>query len=423
MSTATTKTSPPHHLSSLKVIISGAGISGLSLAIALRKQWPSSKSSPPPSIKIYERESHSDIVERQGYSLSLRSDPPSGGIQALIKLGILDKMVEASISGVKEGGGFTLWDKEWNKILKVKNKSPEGSSVGSIRIARNKLRGVLIGCAEELGQEIEWGVGCTGVKEREDGKLEVTLSNGDTDTCDILVAADGASSKIRAQLRPDDPLQYAGVNCMTGTTRFPSSPPKPIDQDWGIILCGTGTAGFASPVDANSALWSLSYPSPTKREAMKQPIPSTEVYELLKEAEERSTRGGLPQMFTDLIKDTDPATLFIFPAMDKNPFAHAPSSLNPKVLYIGDANHAVSPFAGNGANMALMDGWDLAEQLIKADSFEKGVKAYDRIALPRSKKILKQSHVAINVAHSTGFWYWFYTALLRCVRFLFLRDR
>ena len=47
-------------------------------------------------------------------------------------------------------------------------------------------------------------------------------------------------------------------------------------------------------------------------------------------------------------------------ALDKRPFAHENCSL---IIFIRDSNHAICPFAGNGANMTLCDAWDLAEQL------------------------------------------------------------
>src|ERR1700761_7628936 len=120
MTTGTSETRP-HWLCNQKIIIAGAGMSGLALAIALHKQWPSISAGSPPELIIYERDDAEDAIGRQGYSLSLRSDPP-GGIQALQKLGILDAMVEASVTSVNEqGGGFCMWDKQWQNILKVKS--------------------------------------------------------------------------------------------------------------------------------------------------------------------------------------------------------------------------------------------------------------------------------------------------------------
>jgi 2-polyprenyl-6-methoxyphenol hydroxylase-like FAD-dependent oxidoreductase len=333
-------------------------------------------------------------------------------------LGLLDRIIEARITGLNEVGAFTMWDNGWNEILKMRSEKPKSCLVGVLRIARDNLRGVLIECIGEVGLGIEWGVACMEVLDLEEGKMRVKLSNGEIEDCDILVAADGASSKLRAQMRPNDTLDFAGVCCITSTTRFATAPPAPIDQDWCIILSGTGTAGFASPVDAKSALWSLSYPSPTPREVKKAPIPTAEIKDVLDEAVSRATL--LPPLFTSLIESTDPETLFVFNAMDKKSFTHSSKTLS-KLIFVGDANHAVSPFAGNSANLALMDGWDLAEQLLHAEMFGEGVKVYDGLVVGRSKKVLEQSHFAIHVAHSTGWRFWLYFTLLKVVRLLFLR--
>lgn len=75
------------------------------------------------------------------------------------------------------------------------------------------------------------------------------------------------------------------------------------------------------------------------------------------------------------------------------------------------ANHAVSPYAGNGANMAIIDGWDLAESLSHAESLDPALAAYDKNSFLRAKNTLTASRWAIDVAHATGVKLWLYTLL------------
>jgi 2-polyprenyl-6-methoxyphenol hydroxylase-like FAD-dependent oxidoreductase len=76
------------------------------------------------------------------------------------------------------------------------------------------------------------------------------------------------------------------------------------------------------------------------------------------------------------------------------------------VVFLGDANHAVTPFAGSGACLAMSDGWDLAEQLTKHEELDAALKAYDKLSVPRAKRILKFSHFTIQFGHGKGWWTW-----------------
>ena len=415
-----------HHLSGKKTIIAGAGMAGLSFAIAMYKQWPAISTAPPPTFICYERDTTQDIISREGYSLSLRSDAP-GGIQALQKLGILDAMVEASIKDVAEkDGGFCVWDKNWKEIIKLRARVPPSLPVGSLRIARKNLRSVLIKAAVAAGLEILWGVACVSVA-HDDGSsgLTVGLSSGANETCDMLIAADGASSKLRAQLRPSDTLQFQHIVCMGGTAVYPpgESPPSPVDRDWGIMpLNEKHSAMFFSPVGPNTALWSLSFRSETPAEVQKPPVSDGVAKAVLKEVQGHST--NFPTLFQELVNRTDKDSIMVFNARDKQAFAHNASTIGafaPHVVFLGDANHAVSPFAGNGANMALCDGWDLAEQLLKSASVEEAVKKYDNIVVPRANKVVKQSHIAIAIGHSQGWRLYLAMLFLKFVKFILLR--
>ena len=311
----------------------------------------------PPTLLIYEREPRDLPPGREGYSISIRSDARSGGIQALQKLGLLDRALDASITGLGGGGGgFTVWDTTWNELLKIRPRVSAGLPVGGMRIARRALRGVLVE-AVEARDAIRWGVACTGVERLADGRARVRLSDGGVAECDILIAADGASSKIRAGLRPGDGLQFAGAVCLSGTARFAGGlVPEPVDRDWGIVLGGGGGKSlFVSPVDERSALWSLSYLASEPRESKKLPLSEEEIQEICQEALEVGKVFNEP--FQTLVRGTDSSTVMVFSTMDKQPFANVDREYRDDqapIVFIGDSNHAVSPFAGNGANLAMV---------------------------------------------------------------------
>lgn len=411
-----------------KIIVVGAGIAGLSLALSLRKQWPDGR--PPPSLTIYERESKESILGREGYSLSIRGDALSGGMQALQRMDILERMLPFSLLAASpRTGSFNIWSADWKTLLRVPttSTSPNQENMpAGMRISRAVLRRVMIDAVCETNH-IVWDRPCTQASLLSDGKTRVHFRDGSTDDCDILVVADGASSKIRAQLRPDDVLQFTGIVSISGTATFPDGEiPWPVDADWGGVVGGGGIGLFVSPVDTSRALWSLSYSSATPRDRLRQPLAEREVSSILDEALERGQVFCEP--FPSLVRATDPATLMVFNAMDKQPFPHKPTSTTSVgsesesgrravPIFIGDANHAVSPFAGNGANMALLDGWDLAEELTRNASMETALESYDRRSMPRSASAVRQSHWAIDLLHARGVKLFVYRVLLGVVRF------
>jgi 2-polyprenyl-6-methoxyphenol hydroxylase-like FAD-dependent oxidoreductase len=397
----------PLFVSSKKILIIGAGISGLSFAASLQKLLPtiSSPTFIPPTLKIYERDTSDLQPTRQGYSLSIRSDASTGGVQTLQKLWLLETAIGKSITGYqgKEKGTFCLWDVKWNEIFRADMPVPKGLPVQSLRIKRNVLRKILVDAVVEKGVEIVWEKKVVGVEKSEDGRLKVVFAGGEEEECDFLVAADGSKSKVRGALRPEDELQFRGTLGIMGESRFADEPPAPANRDWGLMLSGTGTGLFVGPVDERSVVWSVTWLASEPAVLSKQPIGEHEARELLKGVLERGKT--FPEPFRTYVEATDMETLMLRNFSDKTPFEHFTGSLKEtNVVFLGDANHAVTPFAGAGACLALSDGWDLAEQLVKHVKFEDALKAYDELSIPRAKNVLRMSHFTIKFGHGKGWW-------------------
>jgi 2-polyprenyl-6-methoxyphenol hydroxylase-like FAD-dependent oxidoreductase len=414
-----------HLATTSSILVAGAGISGLSFAISLLQYYPVDAAAKP-HITILERDSHASRLGREGYTLTLRTDSRSGGVQVLDRLGLYEGIKAASVSGgAGEGreGTMFIWDRHWKELMSVRSEGVKvgGKELKAMRIRRNALQRVLAEEAERRGAAIRWGVEVVDVVVEKE-RVMVTLSDGSSETCDLLVAADGSKSKIRGKLRPEDKLDFAGVVCISGTARYESQElvPKPLDRDWGLVLGGGGTGLFLAPVDERSALWSLSYYAKEPRQQMRHPIPDEQVKALLSEG--RTLGKVFGSKLNDLVDNTDPSTLMVFNAMDRPPFQHTPGKDGP-IIWIGDSNHAVSPFAGNGANMALVDGWDLATCLVQGQSLEEVIAAYDKLFVPRSKATLKMSRWSIDIAHSTGLKLWLYTLLTKILRFFFVKGK
>jgi len=165
-------------------------------------------------------------------------------------------------------------------------------------------------------------------------------------------------------------------------------------------------------MDETSALWSVAY-----RTMDEGRVSAQSLWEEAVGFEDR-----FPDAFTDMLSHTDKDSIFMFRARDKSPFAHDSGSgidiTKMPVIFIGDSNHAVSPFAGNGANLAFSDACDLSEALLDATCLEDAVKAYDRKSVPRAAAVIKQSHTTIWMSHSAGWIWWICKNTLRVLGWL-----
>ncbi|CAF4687076.1 unnamed protein product, partial [Rotaria sp. Silwood2] len=134
--------------------------------------------------------------------------------------------------------------------------------------------------------------------------------------------------------------------------------------------------------------------------------------EILTEAKERTKVYGEPM--PTLFKETLRSSVAVFNAKDMTPFRNHGS-----VIFIDDAQHAMSPFAGNGANMAIMHGYQLADQLVHAKDLTTAIKSYDDLSIPRSTSAINMSRRSIAIGHSQGFWKYMWVTVLKLMGWYF----
>ena len=399
-----------HYLSGKRIIVSGAGIGGLTFCIAFEQflRQKSENLDPPPTLVVYERDPSFDAIGREGYSLSIRGDKLSGGMQIFQKLGILDQMIDES----NPGSHFTLFNNDFTPLMEIRSPPVEDLPQSSMRIARIKLREILLKNVSS-SIPIHWNCSVHSAKELENGNVLVSLSDGSEGECDLLIVADGANSVIRRLLRPEHELHFAGAVVIAARTHSLEKLPSPLEKTFGGVIGGDGHFLFVAPNDRTSALWSVSYLSSTPREPKSSAtMNEDEIDEILSEAKERTKIFGEPM--PTLFKETLRSSISVFNAKDLTPFNNTGS-----VIFIGDAQHAMSPFAGNGANMAIMDGYQLAEQLIHSKDLITAIKSYDQSSIPRSASAIQMSHRSISMGHSQGVWKFIWVNVLKMMAWYF----
>lgn len=166
------------------VLIIGAGISGLTLAIALRLK----------GIAVDVAEIKPDVSDQLGVGLSLQGN----ALAAFGMLGLSQAMLRVAIPGrylnMRRPDGGLLAHHE----LKPMGGPGYPSTAG---ISRSKLHHILLSRAQELGVGLHMGVTLDRYLDREAG-VTAFLTNGAVRDYDIIVGADGIYSTLRSKLFP-----------------------------------------------------------------------------------------------------------------------------------------------------------------------------------------------------------------------------
>lgn len=360
----------------MKALVIGGGIGGLATALCLHRRGI--------EVEVFER-------SREIRELGVGINTLPHAIKQLADLGLLEALDRVGIRTYELIYTNRLGQEIWREPRGL----DAGYDVPQFSIHRGRLQGVLYQAVRErIGDDnIHVGHECTDVSQDETGATaHFALTGEDGRTLerqgDLIVAADGIHSTIRAKFYPEEgPPKWNGIMLWRGAT------------EWEPFLTGRSMV-IAGGMDAKLVL----YPISNETEDPDKVLMNWAVGAKLSDGsappprrEDWSREGALDEVLpfvenvfsldlldpTALIKATE--TFYEYPMCDRDPI---PTWSFGRVTLLGDAAHPMYPVGSNGASQAVLDACCLADALVGEESVEAALKAYEAERQPVTAEIV-----------------------------------
>ncbi|KJD35965.1 monooxygenase [Tamlana sedimentorum] len=342
----------------MTIDIIGAGIGGLTTAIALEKKGF--------KIRIFEQVNE---IKPVGAGIILASN----AMRVYEKLG-LKKIIEESGNPVSS---MNITKANLNTISKTDLSYFENKyKVKSIAIHRGILQQILVDKLKT--KEINLNHQLNKIVKNDSG-YALTFENGNTHQSTTLIGADGLNSLVRQNIFPDNEIRNANQICWRGVTNFdlPSEYKNELVEAWEK----SGRFGFVQ-IAQNKVYWyALKSFQTNKNEFSVDHIEAYfNDYDPIIKNMIKSTKRD--EIFTAEISDLKPTNIW-----------HKEN-----LCLIGDAAHATTPNLGQGACQAIEDALMLSEYLNKYEA-NRAFEKFQKLRLPRVHRVVKSSWMIGKMAH------------------------
>jgi len=348
----------------LNVAIVGAGIGGLTAALALTARGI--------NVTLFE-EAASPREAGAGISIS------PNAVALLKRLGLRDAIEKINT----RSQGLSLRTSKGHPV----RTAPASVAPQTYQIHRVELLDMLLSA---IKAEVNLGHRCVGVTETEIG-ARLIFANGRDYIADVVIGADGIHSVVQHAIGLTTHPTSEGIMAYRGLV--PTQRLRRGAELRGLNMwMGSGRSFICFPVSQGRLMNIVAFvpSSLDMEESWRAP---GDVKSLAREYE------GWDAPVHDLIGALDQT--FRWGIYDRQPLPYWSSG---RVTLLGDAAHPMVPHFGQGAGQAIEDGFALAVLLERAsrDEIPSRLKAYQRLRLDRTSKIQAASRQAGRFYRSAG---------------------
>ena len=355
-----------------RVLVAGAGIGGLTAALALLRKGC--------DVEVYEQ---APALKEVGAGLQLAAN----GTRVLYALGVGEEL--EALSCEAEGKEIRLWNtgETW-KLFDLGRASVERYGYPYLTVCRPDLLGVLERAVRrEKHDAIHLGARCIRF-EQGDTSVALCLEDGTGVEGEALIGADGVHSRIRQGLFGPDQPQFTGIVAWRGIVPMAALPghmARRVGTNW----VGPGGHVVHYPLRGGRL---MNFVGALERADW--------------QVESWSARGTTEELAADFAGWHDDVQALIrnlplpykWALMVRSPMKQWTVG---RVTLLGDACHSMLPFLAQGANMVIEDGYILARALTESSAdLPLRLMSYENARLERTRRTVEGSAANIQRFHN-----------------------